>query len=69
MGTHWDVRHIVKRKEAKADRTQRVISNYTISIAVELGSTPARNTVVAPGTERCLHRGLSRVDRKTHARF
>ena len=27
------------------------------------------NIVVVPGVERCLSRGLSRVDRKTHARF
>ena len=47
---------------------QRAISNYTISIAIEIVSMP-ENTVVKPGAGRCLRRGLSRVCRKTHARF
>jgi hypothetical protein len=32
---------------------QRAISNYTISIAIEIVSKP-ENAVVKPGTERCL---------------
>jgi RNA-directed DNA polymerase len=33
------------------------------------GKSMPENIVVVPGVERCLSRGLSRVDRKTHARF
>jgi hypothetical protein len=47
---------------------QQAISECTISIAVGVISVP-ENIVVVPGVERCLSRGLSRVDRKTHARF
>ena len=33
------------------------------------GKSMPEDIVVVPGVERCLSRGLSRVDRKTHARF
>lgn len=47
---------------------QQATSRLTISIAVEIHSTP-ENEVVLPGVDRCLCRGLSRMLLKAHVRF
>ncbi|WP_414694426.1 HNH endonuclease [Paraburkholderia sp.] len=64
--TPWDVRHIVKRAEGGSDAAGNLQMHH---LNCRRNHYSAGNTVVKPGDERCLCRGLSRVDRKTHARF